>query len=356
MKGTVQFEVQNISFESSTLEKGTQFGIRIFAKSDKQNAVESSMKKEKKNQVYWNEQLQVPVQMKGNEELRLEVFTEGEESALFSVSFPLEHVAIPDKRMTRSFEFEEAHGKATLNMKTLWTPKEKKDKSAKNTSNGNGSKAASSNGDIAKPSKANSKDKVENPHYQLAMTETHRPWYLRASYYYGTTKKVYAYTTSFRVVSSFARMGENSMNYVLTKLSGHSLEDLDHAIVPTLDTVDDKLDEKISVVLEAVVQGQTYLLNKKNSATGAVSGVTHSAYDTISTKANTVITKTNDISHATLDKVYSLTSSTTEQIVHAKDTTISTISKASSSTYQTVRGATLTMVSYIPIVGKKVMA
>ncbi|KUF95725.1 Nuclear pore complex protein Nup85 [Phytophthora nicotianae] len=131
----------------------------------------------------------------------------------------------------------------------------------------------------------------------LATFQTHRPWFMRALYYYDTTKNVYNYTTSFRVVAPFARFGENTANTVLTKAVGLA----SNAIKKTGETA---------------VQAKDFTSNKVSSASSAV-------YNTVAGVAD--YTKT--------------------QVVHA-----------SSSTYGTVKGITVSVLSYVPVIGPKIVA
>ncbi|EGZ12610.1 hypothetical protein PHYSODRAFT_337031 [Phytophthora sojae] len=136
----------------------------------------------------------------------------------------------------------------------------------------------------------------------LATIETHRPWFMRASYYYDTTKNVYNYTTSFRIVAPFARFGENMTNMMLTKVSGKSLHDIDGAWVgPGLLALDNKVDDGVEVVVKA--------------------------------------------SSAVFNAVASVANYTKTQVVHA-----------SSSTYGTVKSTTYSVLSYVPVIGPKIVA
>ncbi|KAG6584506.1 E3 ubiquitin ligase complex SCF subunit scon-3 [Phytophthora cinnamomi] len=163
----------------------------------------------------------------------------------------------------------------------------------------------------------------------LAVVDTHRPWFMRASYYYDTTKRVYDYTTSFRIVAPFARFGENTANTVLTKVSGKTLFDIDEAWVgPGLNALDNKVDAGISAVLTTLYSGQQYALKKKDDAakdftTEKVSSASSAVYNTVASVAD--YTKT--------------------QVVHA-----------SSSTYGTVKSVTYSVLSYVPVIGPKIVA
>ncbi|EGZ12613.1 hypothetical protein PHYSODRAFT_355228 [Phytophthora sojae] len=169
----------------------------------------------------------------------------------------------------------------------------------------------------------------------LAVVDTHRPWFMRASYYYDTTKSVYNYTTSFRIVAPFARFGENTANTVLTKVSGKTLFDIDEAWVgPGLNALDNKVDAGISAVLTTLYSGQQYALKKKDDAVEVAS------------KAKDFTTeKVSSASSAVYNTVASVADYTKTQVVHA-----------SSSTYGTVKSVTYSVLSYVPVIGPKIVA
>lgn len=121
----------------------------------------------------------------------------------------------------------------------------------------------------------------------LAAAETHRPWFMRASYYYETTKSVYDYTTSFRVVKPFARLGEATVNTVLATVSGKTLYDVDQSlVVPVLDSMDNKVDATISVAFTKLYEGQQMAVRTKDRAVRAVSNVAHKTGSTVVGAAN----------------------------------------------------------------------
>ncbi|KAG7396130.1 hypothetical protein PHYBOEH_002734 [Phytophthora boehmeriae] len=118
----------------------------------------------------------------------------------------------------------------------------------------------------------------------IATAETHRPWFMRASYYYETTKSVYDYTTSFRVVAPFARLGEATVNSVVATVSGYTLHDVDQSlVVPVLDSVDSKVDATISVAFTKLYEGQKMVVDTKDKAVNVVSNVAHKTTETVST-------------------------------------------------------------------------
>ncbi|KAE8905749.1 hypothetical protein PF005_g16227 [Phytophthora fragariae] len=168
-----------------------------------------------------------------------------------------------------------------------------------------------------------------------ATVEIHRPWFMRASYYYDTSKNVYNYTTSFRVVAPFARFGESTANTVLTKVSGKTLFDIDEAWVgPVLNALDNKVDAGISAVLTTLYSGQQYALKKKDAAVE------------VAIKAKDFTTeKVSSASSAVYNTVASVADYTKTQVVHA-----------SSSTYGTVKGVTYSVLSYVPVIGPKIVA
>ncbi|KAE8966837.1 hypothetical protein PF011_g27790 [Phytophthora fragariae] len=169
----------------------------------------------------------------------------------------------------------------------------------------------------------------------VAVVDTHRPWFMRASYYYDTSKNVYNYTTSFRVVAPFARFGESTANTVLTKVSGKTLFDIDEAWVgPVLNALDNKVDAGISAVLTTLYSGQQYALKKKDAAVE------------VAIKAKDFTTeKVSSASSAVYNTVASVADYTKTQVVHA-----------SSSTYGTVKGVTYSVLSYVPVIGPKIVA
>ncbi|EEY67903.1 uncharacterized protein PITG_18312 [Phytophthora infestans T30-4] len=186
----------------------------------------------------------------------------------------------------------------------------------------------------------------ESSETTLAAFETHRPWFMRASYYYDTTKNVYNYTTSFRVVAPFARFGENTADTVLTKVSGKTLFDIDSAWVgPGFNALDDKVDAGISAVFNTLYNGQLYALKKKDEAVDLASrAVKKTGESAVQTKDFTVNT-VSSASSAVYNTVAGVADYTKTQVVHA-----------SSSTYGTVKGITVSVLSYVPVIGPKIVA
>ncbi|ETO86345.1 hypothetical protein F444_00120 [Phytophthora nicotianae P1976] len=180
----------------------------------------------------------------------------------------------------------------------------------------------------------------------LATSQTHRPWFMRAFYYYDTTKNVYNYTTSFRVVAPFARFGENTANTVLTKVSGKTLFDIDSAWVgPGLNALDDKVDAGISAVLTTLYSGQQYALKKKDQAVGLASNAIKKTGETAVQAKDFTSNKVSSASSAVYNTVAGVADYTKTQVVHA-----------SSSTYGTVKGITVSVLSYVPVIGPKIVA
>lgn len=189
--------------------------------------------------------------------------------------------------------------------------------------------------------------KIPLPKLTLSTTvETHRPWFARASYYYDTSKNVYNYTTSFRVVSPFARFGENTVNTVLSKVSGKTLHDLDTSLVaPGLDSLDEKVDYTLSVVLTKLHESQQYVLKKKDDAVETTSVVAKKSVDTISGVASSTY---NGVAH--------VTSAAVGTVVGVKDYTTKQVVSVSSAAFGTVKGATTYLVGHVPYLGAKLTA
>uniref|UniRef100_A0AAV1TPZ5 Senescence domain-containing protein n=1 Tax=Peronospora matthiolae TaxID=2874970 RepID=A0AAV1TPZ5_9STRA len=155
----------------------------------------------------------------------------------------------------------------------------------------------------------------------LVVVEAHRPWFMRALYYYDTSKRVYGYTTSFGLIAPFARFGEQTANSVLTTVSGKTLEDIDTAWVnPSLETLDDLVDAGVSTVLTRLYSGQQYALKTKDEALEAASNVAMKTSETVG--------KVKDFA---TDKVVSV----------------------SLSTYGMVKGFTVSVLSRVPVLGSR---
>lgn len=191
----------------------------------------------------------------------------------------------------------------------------------------------------------------------LSATPTHRPWFTRVSYYYDTSKNVYNYTTSFRVVAPFARFYENTANLVLTKVTGKSLHDVDSSmLIPVLDTVDNTVDATISTVLTKLFEGQQFALKKKDEAVETASGLASATKTKVSSVASSTYSGAVQAKDYTTAKVSAATSSVVGTVSSVADYTTTQVVNVSSSTYGKVRDASFYVASYLPIVGPKIRA
>ncbi|RLN89934.1 hypothetical protein BBJ28_00004618 [Nothophytophthora sp. Chile5] len=191
----------------------------------------------------------------------------------------------------------------------------------------------------------------------LAKFDTHRPWFMRVSYYYDTSKSVYNYTTSFRVVAPFARFGESTANTVLTKVSGKTLFDIDDAWVgPGLNMLDEKVDSTISTVLTGLYAGQQYALHKKDQAVGVASSVVKKTSEIVSSAVGSTVSTAVTAKDFTTGKVVSASSAVYGTVASVADYASTQVVHASSSTYGTVKGVTVSALSYVPVIGPKIVA
>jgi hypothetical protein len=197
-----------------------------------------------------------------------------------------------------------------------------------------------------------------HPQTSLALTqEPHRPWFTRVSYYYDTTKHVYSYTTSFRVVSKLARFGESSANLVLQKVSGKSLHDLDQQfLVPVLDTLDNKVDATISTVVTKLFEGQQYVLKKKDDVVDTASSVASKGSSSVSSVVGKTVGGVVKVKDYTTTQLVNVSSAAYGTVVGVKDYTTTQVVNVSSSTYGTVKGATVYVLSHVPYLGAKIRA
>lgn len=155
--------------------------------------------------------------------------------------------------------------------------------------------------------------------------EFSRPSFMRVEYYYTTGKCFADYTKGMRMVSPIVIFGETSVNYVLGKFGIKGIEStnaIDQSLTPFISKVDSTIDTSIGSVLDALVKGQSMLLQTKDATMEQVAKTTHATYD---------------------------------GIVKAKEKTFSTVGSATTSTYKTVTGAAIYFISHVPILGKKVM-
>ncbi|TYZ62875.1 hypothetical protein PybrP1_012907 [[Pythium] brassicae (nom. inval.)] len=185
-----------------------------------------------------------------------------------------------------------------------------------------------------------------HPQTALAVQETHRPWFTRVSYYYNTTKHVYAYTTSFRVVSPFARLGESSANLVLRTVSGKNLRELDQQFVaPALDTLDNKVDATISTVVTKLFEGQQFVVKKKNDAVGTAGRVASKGSSSVSAAVSSTVSGVVKAKDYTKTRLANTSSAAVSAVVGAKDFTATQVA----STYKAVKGTAVYAVSHIPV-------
>ncbi|EGZ12612.1 hypothetical protein PHYSODRAFT_248888 [Phytophthora sojae] len=161
-----------------------------------------------------------------------------------------------------------------------------------------------------------------------AEVSMHLPWFMRASYYYDTTKRMYDYTTSFRIVAPFARFGESIVDAIVENVSDKSLYEIDEDWVePGLLALDNKADAGISAVRQ-------YALKKKDDAVEVV------------TKTKNFITeKISSASSAVYNTVASLAFYTKVQVAHALSWTCGTI-----------KSVTCSVLSFVPVIGRRIAA
>lgn len=184
---------------------------------------------------------------------------------------------------------------------------------------------------------------------------TPRPWFMRVGYYYDTTKNVYNYTTSFRVVQPFARFGESTANTVVEKVSGKSLHEIDEAWVgPGLDALDNKVDDTIKAVAGTLYTGQQYALKKKDEAVEVASHVVKKTSEKVSDAVGATVHTASNVKDYAIEKVVSATSTVYGTVANVADYTKTQVVHASSSTYGTVKGVTFTALSYVPVIGPKI--
>ncbi|RLN93521.1 hypothetical protein BBJ28_00019034 [Nothophytophthora sp. Chile5] len=198
---------------------------------------------------------------------------------------------------------------------------------------------------------------AKEPVTTLAKFDTHRPWFMRVSYYYDTSKNVYNYTTSFRVVAPFARFGESTANKVVEKVSGKTLHDIDEAWVgPGLNSLDEKVDSTISSVATTLYAGQQFALHKKDQAVGVASSVAKKTGETVSSAVGSTVSTAVKAKDFTTGKVVSASSAVYGTVSSVADYASTQVVHASSSTYGTVKGVTFSALSYVPVIGPKIVA
>jgi len=159
-------------------------------------------------------------------------------------------------------------------------------------------------------------------------SEDQLAWYLQSSYYYEKTKDVYNYATSFRGVAALAWIGETSANYVLKKTGlFEDIQAIDHTITPVLRSIDNKVEEKVTAILSALLHGQDYLLSKKNSTVENVStDASSSTVATANNVAESTVTKTKDVINNIVEKVTEVTCSTSAVVTSSATSTLDIVS------------------------------
>jgi len=174
-----------------------------------------------------------------------------------------------------------------------------------------------------------------------------RPCMFRIGYYYTSGKGWYDYTKSFKVMTPLATMGESSVNYVLSKLNVKdctSTDQIDNHLVPWIDQLDIGVDKKLASVCDLLVRGQTSLLDTKDMALNTI----------VSTKDHAAI-KWSALTSSTKESLSTMATTTSDSITKAKESTLHTVSSVSAATYNRVSGAAVLLISYVPIVGPKMV-
>ncbi|KAL0583461.1 hypothetical protein ABG067_006697 [Albugo candida] len=180
--------------------------------------------------------------------------------------------------------------------------------------------------------KPEDKEPKESPCTSMISQPTPRPWFMRLTYYYDATKRLYNYSTSFPVVNSVARFGESTTDMVLKRISGKTLMDLDkEGLMPLLSLLDDSVDQVLATALLTVAQSQSYIVHKKDVVAETISHVAHKSVSTITDTAENAI----------------------QIVCKAKNYTTTQIINVSSSVYTGVYGTTLSIVSHVPYLGAK---
>ena len=172
----------------------------------------------------------------------------------------------------------------------------------------------------------------ESPSTSIISHPTPRPWFMRLTYYYDVSKRLYNYSTSFPVVNSVARLGESATDMVLKRISGKTLLDIDkEGLMPLLSLLDDTLDQALATALLTVAQSQSYIVHKKDVMSEKISHVAHKSVLTVTDTAENAI----------------------QVVCKAKNYTTTQIVNVSSSLYTGLYGATLSIFSHIPYLGAK---
>ncbi|KAF1317925.1 hypothetical protein FI667_g14418, partial [Globisporangium splendens] len=160
----------------------------------------------------------------------------------------------------------------------------------------------------------------------------------RVSYYYDTTKNVYGYATSFRVVSRLARLGDPVQTWC-SRHAGHA---------------DNKVDATISTAVTKLFVGQQYVLKKKDDVVDTASIVASKGTSTVSAVVSTTVSGVVKAKNYTTSTISNVSSAAYHTVVNVKDYTTTQVVNVSSSTYGTVKGATVYVLSHVPYLGSKI--
>ncbi|KDO33034.1 hypothetical protein SPRG_01850 [Saprolegnia parasitica CBS 223.65] len=189
----------------------------------------------------------------------------------------------------------------------------------------------------------------------LPVDEATTMWFLHPSYYYQKTKEVYTYTTSFRGVGAVAHVGETSVNYLLKHLNMKqvaTLQDVDTSLAPALATIDEQLDERVAGVLKTLVDGQEYILAKKEQVVGRAKEVQSATLE----KVSAVTTTATDKVSKTVESVTTTVEKTRASVTQVTSNALESVSKAKDATIETLTATAHSFLSYVPLLNKKVMA
>lgn len=178
--------------------------------------------------------------------------------------------------------------------------------------------------------------------YNGGRVDVHR--LLRLEYYYESSKMAVDYSKKIRFIAPMVHFGENSINYVLARLHVKPLEEMDGTITPYIETMDAKIDQSMAKVGDVLLKGQSKLLDTKNYTVQTITDSKNKTVDTVSNVANITSTK---LVHAK--------DSTIQTVAHVTSTTYGSLSKATSNTYHAISSATVSVISHIPIIGKRLI-
>nr|CCA19422.1 conserved hypothetical protein [Albugo laibachii Nc14] len=212
-------------------------------------------------------------------------------------------------------ETSDPSGVVTIQFEANWTSKTRTQKYA-------GEPAARIQGEMAAAL-------MGDPKTAMALHYPHRPFFARVSYYYDITKRLYAYTTSFPLISYVARVNESIANTIVLQVTRKSLYDIDEkSIVPRLERLDDKVDQAISAMITKVLKGELYIIKKKDDAVHVLS---HSAKRATSSVSGAVGVGVDAVS-----AVHSMTMRSIKYVTYGA--------------YSGVRNSAVYMISHIPFV------